>query len=38
VYYFGNIIFGGILQPKFMSPGDWNLKGKTVSVLDGRSL
>jgi hypothetical protein len=38
VYYFGNIIFGGILQPKFMSPGDWNLKGKTVSVLDGRLL
>lgn len=33
VYYFGNIIFGGILQPKFMSPGDWNLKGKTVSCL-----
>ena len=33
VYYFGNIIFGGILQPKFMSPGDWNLKGKTVSVV-----
>lgn len=32
VYYFGNIIFGGILQPKFMSPGDWNLKGKTVSI------
>lgn len=32
VYYFGNIIFGGILQPKFMSPGDWNLKGKTVST------
>ena len=30
VYYFGNIIFGGILQPKFMAPGDWNLKGKTV--------
>lgn len=30
VYYFGNIIFGGILQPKLMSPGDWNLKGKTV--------
>ena len=33
LYYFGNIIFGGILQPKFMAPGDWNLKGKTVSVL-----
>lgn len=32
MYYFGNIIFGGILQPKFMAPGDWNLKGKTVSV------
>lgn len=31
LYYFGNIIFGGILQPKFMAPGDWNLKGKTVS-------
>ena len=33
LYYFGNIIFGGILQPKFMAPGDWNLKGKTVSVV-----
>ena len=31
LYYFGNIIFGGILQPKFMSPGDWDLAGKTVS-------
>lgn len=30
LYYFGNIIFGGILQPKFMAPGDWNLKGKTA--------
>lgn len=33
LYYFGNIIFGGILQPKFMAPGDWNLKGKTVSEI-----
>jgi SP family general alpha glucoside:H+ symporter-like MFS transporter len=33
LYYVGNIIFGGILQPKFMAPGDWNLKGKTVSVV-----
>ena len=32
VYYVGNIICGGILNPKFMSPGDWNLKGKTVSI------
>jgi MFS transporter, SP family, general alpha glucoside:H+ symporter len=31
LYYFGNIICGGILNPKFMAPGDWNLKGKTVS-------
>ncbi|KAM0714810.1 hypothetical protein Q7P37_009274 [Cladosporium fusiforme] len=30
VYYVGNILFGGVLQPKFMSPGDWNLKGKTA--------
>lgn len=33
LYYFGNIICGGILQPKFMAPGDWNLKGKTVNTL-----
>lgn len=33
LYYVGNIICGGILQPKFISPGDWNLKGKTVSIL-----
>lgn len=31
VYYIGNVICGGLLQPKFISPGDWNLKGKTVS-------
>lgn len=31
-YYVGNIICGGLLQPKLISPGDWNAKGKTVSV------
>ena len=31
LYYVGNIICGGILQPKMISPGDWDLKGKTVS-------
>jgi SP family general alpha glucoside:H+ symporter-like MFS transporter len=30
-YYFGNIICGGLLQPQMLSPGAWNLKGKTVS-------
>ncbi|TDZ30450.1 General alpha-glucoside permease [Colletotrichum spinosum] len=29
-YYFGNIICGGILQPKMLAPGDWNIKGKTA--------
>jgi SP family general alpha glucoside:H+ symporter-like MFS transporter len=31
VYYFGNIICGGLIQPKLLSPGAWNAKGKTVS-------
>jgi MFS transporter, SP family, general alpha glucoside:H+ symporter len=30
-YYIGNIICGGLLQPKLLSPGAWNAKGKTVS-------
>lgn len=30
-YYFGNIVCGGILQPRLISPGAWNAKGKTVS-------
>lgn len=30
-YYLGNVIGGGTLQPKMLAPGDWNLKGKTVS-------
>lgn len=29
-YYVGNIIGGGLLQPKLISPGDWNAKGKTA--------
>lgn len=29
-YYIGNIICGGILQPRLISPGAWNAKGKTV--------
>ncbi|KAF6800132.1 alpha-glucosides permease mph2 3 [Colletotrichum sojae] len=29
-YYVGNILCGGILQPKMLAPGDWNLKGKTA--------
>lgn len=29
-YYFGNIICGGIIQPRLISPGAWNAKGKTV--------
>lgn len=33
IYYVGNIICGGILQPKFFSPGDWNLRGKTVGPI-----
>ena len=31
VYYIGNLCFGGLVQPKMLAPGDWNLKGKTVS-------
>lgn len=30
-YYVGNIVCGGLLQPKMLSPGAWNAKGKTVS-------
>jgi SP family general alpha glucoside:H+ symporter-like MFS transporter len=30
-YYVGNIICGGLIQPKLISPGAWNAKGKTVS-------
>ncbi|KAH8721891.1 general substrate transporter [Ilyonectria robusta] len=29
-YYVGNIICGGLLQPKLISPGAWNAKGKTA--------
>lgn len=29
-YYVGNIICGGILQPRMMAPGAWNWKGKTA--------
>lgn len=29
-YYVGNIICGGLLQPRFLSPGAWNAKGKTA--------
>jgi SP family general alpha glucoside:H+ symporter-like MFS transporter len=32
-YYIGNIICGGILQPRLVSPGAWNAKGKTVRAL-----
>lgn len=34
-YYVGNIICGGLLQPKLFSPGAWDAKGKTVSVFQG---
>ena len=30
-YYVGNLICGGLLEPKLLSPGAWNAKGKTVS-------
>lgn len=33
-YYVGNIICGGLLQPKLISPGAWNAKGKTVSFCE----
>ncbi|KAM0562954.1 hypothetical protein ACHAPJ_001797 [Fusarium lateritium] len=29
-YYVGNIICGGLLQPEMLSPGSWNIKGKTA--------
>ena len=29
-YYIGNIICGGTIQPRLLSPGAWNAKGKTV--------
>ncbi|KAH6885299.1 general substrate transporter [Thelonectria olida] len=29
-YYVGNIICGGLLQPKLLSPGAWDAKGKTA--------
>ncbi|KAI5467916.1 general substrate transporter [Mariannaea sp. PMI_226] len=29
-YYVGNIICGGLIQPKLLSPGAWNAKGKTA--------
>jgi MFS transporter, SP family, general alpha glucoside:H+ symporter len=32
-YYVGNIICGGLIQPKLLAPGAWNAKGKTVSLL-----
>jgi MFS transporter, SP family, general alpha glucoside:H+ symporter len=32
-YYIGNIICGGLLQPKLISPGAWDAKGKTVRRL-----
>lgn len=33
IYYVGNLVCGGLLQPKMLAPGDWNWKGKTVSTL-----
>ncbi|KAK3326086.1 general substrate transporter [Apodospora peruviana] len=30
VYYVGNIICGGTIQPRLLSPGAWNAKGKTA--------
>ncbi|KAI6781951.1 Maltose permease-like protein [Emericellopsis cladophorae] len=30
VYYVGNIICGGVINPKMMAPDDWNLKGKAA--------
>jgi SP family general alpha glucoside:H+ symporter-like MFS transporter len=33
-YYIGNIICGGLLQPKLISPGAWDAKGKTVRRLE----
>lgn len=29
-YYFGNIIFGGLIEPRLISPGAWDAKGKTA--------
>ncbi|KAM0299877.1 hypothetical protein HYE67_005824 [Fusarium culmorum] len=29
-YYVGNIVCGGLIQPEMLSPGSWNLKGKTA--------
>ncbi|CAM1506200.1 Fc.00g058410.m01.CDS01 [Cosmosporella sp. VM-42] len=29
-YYVGNIICGGLIQPKLLAPGAWNAKGKTA--------
>lgn len=31
IYYVGNLVCGGLIQPRMLAPGDWNLKGKTVS-------
>ena len=31
-YYIGNIICGGLIQPKLLAPGAWNAKGKTVRL------
>jgi len=36
-YYVGNIICGGLIQPKLISPGAWNAKGKTVRLSHYRS-
>jgi SP family general alpha glucoside:H+ symporter-like MFS transporter len=30
LYYVGNIICGGLIQPELLSPGAWNAKGKTA--------
>ncbi|KAK1752348.1 general substrate transporter [Echria macrotheca] len=29
-YYIGNIVCGGTIQPRLLSPGAWNAKGKTA--------
>ncbi|KAK4448053.1 major facilitator superfamily domain-containing protein [Podospora aff. communis PSN243] len=30
IYYVGNIVCGGTIQPRLLSPGAWNAKGKTA--------
>ncbi|KAK0620255.1 hypothetical protein B0T14DRAFT_567021 [Immersiella caudata] len=31
IYYGGNIVCGGTIQPRLLPPGAWNAKGKTAS-------